>query len=487
MLLMVSTTVPGEQQRRMFRFHQVTPMLCACILTWSIGRFTNFFVPVGNKSRQRIVSDASPSINAYTINYPHYDYRQVHFLDLDQLNLMDHFSGTWLQPVNNFLRMNLSQILTVEDGCHQAFRENKSAARMTLDWLDFSVEHLSKWWKIARIFEESAVPFNKAVTSLQSYTRNVRNQIPRESPLEETLAIVTFQPYGHKAAPTRGRPLTVSSLAATMASLLKVGFGRVVIVGLNETDQEMVHETFGYLRDTLDNDPSSNQSMNDTQPITRIGPIEVGYVAARSEETKTKFVNNIPRGAISILQDAFKGDLDPPRTQQVLGTTIEKSFWKYVYLTEPDIILQTKPWVLPQLKQALDQGLNLFPHRLQPLPHEADFIGMEDDRFFVKNEGNFSQIIDLDSLNGAVCCDEQRGTYKPWKDYLNPACELGWWTCGFPKYGNGNHCHLLPYSLMRLKQGIGIVHLAATNHGRRCVPKEKGECVPSVEIAIDKQ
>jgi hypothetical protein len=51
---------------------------------------------------------------------------------------------------HKFLQVNITNIKTVEDGCFQVFRQRRDASvKMTLDWFDFSVEHLSKWWKVA--------------------------------------------------------------------------------------------------------------------------------------------------------------------------------------------------------------------------------------------------------------------------------------------------------------------------------------------------
>ena len=152
--------------------------------------------------------------------------------------------------------------------------------------------------------------------------------------------------------------------------------------------------------------------------------MEVGYVEVQAREAKTKFLDaNMPKGSLYVMQHGFKGDLDPKRTKDLFGTTTNKSYWKYVYLTEPDTILQTKPWVLPQLKSALDQGLVLAPHRLQPIPHEADFIGMKDETRFIRAEGNFSTVLDLDTLDGAGAATSKQVATSHGKTFSEVAAE----------------------------------------------------------------
>lgn len=127
--------------------HQVLPMMVACALTWSIGSMTNFLqVPVADERRTDSNTNVPPERRRTeaTISSPIDHHQQVYFVERGQLDLMDHFSGSWLQPVENFLKMNLTYVNIVEDGCHQAYRQNKTAAQMTVDWLDFSVEHMSK-------------------------------------------------------------------------------------------------------------------------------------------------------------------------------------------------------------------------------------------------------------------------------------------------------------------------------------------------------
>jgi hypothetical protein len=174
------------------------------------------------------------------------------------------------------------------------------------------------------------------------------------------------------------------------------------------------------------------------------------------------------------LQSALKGDLDEERQRECLGNVHNASTWKYVYLTEPDLILQTRPGALPQLRDALDKGLVLCPHRLQPLPHEYDVPGMETKDKFVPATGNFAFVLELNPLQGGVCCDKNKGSYKPWMEV--GSCDNFWWMCGFD--ARRNHSLLEPYPLIRLHPGMGIVSLAASEHGRRCWPSSTGTCVP---------
>ena len=339
------------------------------------------------------------------------------------------------------------------------------------------------WWKVTKIWHDDPVPFNKIVTSFQAYTRNVKMDIYGTSPLRETLAVIAFQPYPdiRNRASGKWEILTVASLAATLASPLNVGFGRVVVVGYNNLDNDLVQETFRYLRDTVDDTDDKNR--NDT--VTKLGPMELGYVQVRDDEVRTKFIDtNMPKAALEVLQHALNGTLlDESRTQDLLGTTTDRSYWKYVFLTEPDTILQTRPSALPELKQALDQGLILAPHRLQPLPHESDLIGMQDKSKLVHDTGTFFNIVNLDMLDVAVCCDEHAGNYRPWTDYFEN-CGIFWWECGFNKKFRRNHNHLSPYSLIRLQQGTGIVSLSATAHGRRCFPQKNSVCTPPSDSSL---
>jgi hypothetical protein len=97
--------------------------------------------------------------------------------------------------------------------------------------------------------------------------------------------------------------------------------------------------------------------------MTQIGNTEVGYASSSKEEVASKITPIIRvKGALAGLQHAIQGKMEPSRLQEWLGVTRNASYWTYVYLTEPDTILQTRPLALVQIREALDDGLILARH-----------------------------------------------------------------------------------------------------------------------------
>ena len=404
--------------------------------------------------------------------------QRVHFLERNQLGKQDFFAGTWLQPLSTFLDLNTSKISHVEAGCTVVWETHRNQMRMTLDWLDFSVEHMSKWWKVLRVpGGRDPVPYNRTISMFRNYIRNIRVD-ENDSTMQKTIAVIAFQQHRTKPDPVKGRMLTISSLAATMASLLQAGFGRVVVVGYQDDDSQVVQETFRYLRSRGKLDAIAGSISVEATPITMIGRMEVGYVRATTEEvTSSNVAINVVKGALTGLQRAFKGELSDERGREWLGSKRDSSHWRYVYLTEPDMLLQTRPRALSELRDALDQGLILAPHRLQPIPHEYDVKGMTDHTRYLPATGNYSKVVELDTLQGGVCCDEHAGPFYPGLQ-LFPRCGTFWWQCGFGYRARKDHSRLAPYQFMRLHSGTGVVNLAATAHGRRCIPKMDSFCEP---------
>lgn len=259
-----------------------------------------------------------------------------------------------------------------------------------------------------------------------------------------------------------------------MASLIRAGFGRVVIVGYKDDDADVVQEAFHLLHSS-----NGNGGDNDSPSQAMIGSTEIAYVKATTKEVTSRHTAiNLVKGALMGLQNALNGNMDETRAREWLGSNHGASHWKYVYLTEPDTILETRPSTLVQLKDALDKGMILMPHRLQPLPHESDVKGMKNPVKFVPATAKFAPVVDLNALENGSCCDEYRGTYKPWKRHGKCESTIFWWQCGFNK--NRDHSRLQDYQLIRLESGTGVVNLAATEHGRCCIPSIS-ECVPPTD------
>lgn len=285
--------------------------------------------------------------------------------------------------------------------------------------------------------------------------------------LHPTIAIVPFMSYVKKGSGQvtldRSTNLTIASLGATLASMARVGFGRIVVVGLDDGDECLVREAFELL-------PSSNNSKN--QNAT-----DYAYVQIRNETWyRTKFIPyNVPRAAITGLQHAFRGELPEGDIKLWLGN--DKEYWKYVYLTEPDTILQTRMSSLEAIHDALEEKLVLMPHRLQPVPHYTDVEGTSSLNY-LKQLGAFRDkvVIELDQENDA-CCEEVARPYSQFGE-----CRNFWYMCGFASYDcrdknassfDEGHKRLIPYDLIRIRGGTGIVSVAGSVHGRSCRPERR--------------
>lgn len=391
----------------------------------------------------------------------------IEWLQIPEFQLYpDSFSDSWLMNKKTFLETNLSKIESVEDACFESFTGRRKQLRMPLDWLDFSVEHMSKWWRVLHV-----PTFNytlERVLSIFERYRLERLEASLHFPpqfLQPTIALIAFQQYKQEDGTyaSESRRLTISSLAATISSLVQVGMGRIVVVGYEFDDETVVRATFREL-----GAPTS------AVQVSLLGS-ELDYVRVTPDMVVSKYEPvNLPKASLYGLRHAMVGN-DTRWTQQWLGSNPLQ--WQYVYLTEPDTMLNTRPSALPHLKTALQDSLILAPHRLQPIPFEADVPESPLPDTFVP--ADFKTPIQLDSLVGDSCCDEQAGSYRP-GSYAESKEHCGnfWWMCGFPEQTTKkyNHSRLVHYDFMRLRQGTGVVTLAGTEHGRRCLPKKQSRC-----------
>ncbi|CAJ1927225.1 unnamed protein product [Cylindrotheca closterium] len=421
-------------------------------------------------------------------DHDHYP-KQLQYIPSHHLQQKDYFSGSFLVPRETFLKqLRPRHYVKLESASLEtsSFGNGNQKAKMMQDWTSLAVEHFSHWWKtLYKLLEYTTITTTNddhdAVKRLlmdrivQIFKRYIQIQAPRQlrwnlqyhskkrnerdhqqqqqrrhqedHPMQRTIAAIAFQPYRlpqmEQEQQSKGQQsqvqneledlLTVHSLAATIASMVAAGFGRILVVGYHhhhhhpEQEQEQekqaqkqesippfcVLEAFRLVQaafpqnvilSTMDaNDDAAEESADKKKgPGTQNGDItnsttttitSLGY-AAITDETwvrnyRRKKLFNLQMGVVIGLQTALKGYMRHNMTRQQEWLGIQEKddggndqnhkdhpheYWKYVFLTEPDLLLHTKPWVLSLLQKGMDEeGLSYFPHRLQPLPHQADF------------------------------------------------------------------------------------------------------------------
>ena len=485
-----------------------------------IGQLRHFQTQQQQQQQQLFINRTSTK--------PNPDIKPIRFIPLQQFSRdLDFFSATWWQSKERFLRAFRPHRIQNVEGAVFTFMNSVSLrrdVRMTLDWLKFSVEHLSKTWKITGFALRRETPaYIMFVERMLDYTSRALTKPPMmesqdkiSSAMTKTIAVIAFMPY--KSATLRGQVLTTASLAATIASLVKASCGRIVIA-IDQQDmdaasasimvatkqlllernaksrisrQRREYESFlnASLPPTLINTVLTVNPTNRFEYKVHGTQVAVAVVnCTEADETKRRKMRMIPKAALVHLKKAFDAK-DVLHTQQWLGgptnanVTAHKN-WKYTYLTEPDTILHMRPEAVPPLSREIRRGKILLPHRLQPIPHARDLPNYHPDRV-VPASGNFSTVLTLGS--DAMCCDD--GPSAPGFVKIT-VCGRHWWLCGFgTDHGNDKlvpsdrHARLSNYTLMDLQDGTHIVNLAGTEHGRRCLPKFKSR-LPSGEYVDD--
>ena len=227
------------------------------------------------------------------------------------------------------------------------------------------------------------------------------------------------------------------------------------MVGTKDSDEDLVRDAFRLVQKGDGN----------------CGGIEYGFAKLKKENWfKTEDSVNVPKSAIIRLQQVMIGNVTQKAAQAWLGKGEKR--WKYVYYTEADQILQTRPRSLKAIQDALDQGLVLMPQRLNPIPHFSDLKGSSPPNL-LKSLGSFKDkpVIELDGRDDG-CCDL---AVHPKDDFEH--CGNFWYLCGFKHRSNNVTEHeegnkrLLKYEFMRIKSpgGTGIA-FAGSEHGRACRP-----------------
>ena len=425
--------------------------------------------------------------------------RTVHWLDYEHKQIVedsgDYYSGSWLTPMSHFLSMNAKGMENLESASHTVW-DKKEYVRMAVDWLDFSVEHMSRWYKDTDLLQErhNDIAINTIADNLIEYVQDTSvraRDLEIESGangtlLHPTIAVISSFAMSSSSNSSeeiwRSATLTRTTLGAVISSLIRVGVGRIVCSVVDEKDEISVNETFAWLAELYENSTNSRLAT------------ELSYVRVDQELYNSKYVSvNRPRAMFYGLQQALKNAFNASYTIQWLGNKHPPSYWKYVYFSEADLVLQTRASSLPAIHESLEQGLILMPHRLELVRHESDFVrdnetynGTKD---FLPNRGIFSNILELDG-DVDMCCDD--GINRPSFNNMlfehdNPQQELElkctswWWNCGYTQgwetLGIPDevlHRRILKFTpFIRLTQGTRIISISGTEHQRKCNPRKR--------------
>lgn len=197
------------------------------------------------------LNDNLPSLSTTTIDNHG---RTVSYLDFSDLrDLSEAYAGAWYMTTHRFLTTyQTKDLVNNEAVVFRALRHAKRDLRMTVDWLDFGVEHLSKYWKRAsferfattherllrnlfhQVISSTASTISATATSESDHWHNNRN------PMRQTLSVVAYSPMKppssttllphQRTHPERYRQLDIAVLAAQLASLVHANCGRIVLV-----------------------------------------------------------------------------------------------------------------------------------------------------------------------------------------------------------------------------------------------------------------
>ena len=310
----------------------------------------NLLVKKRNRSKQR-----SKDFLRYNNNQTHNtnNQQQIQFIPNNQLRDRDYFSDSWLITKQRFLDLDLMLVGVVEDAALIPARFNGKPlkhAKMTVDWLDFCVEHLSKWWNDLDVYKKDSLLDVVVLQRIKNYLYH-KVQPPQiiadtqTTELQQTIAMIAFAPFKGKGQiakigdpnKKKSQTLTMYSLAATIASLYQMGFGRVVIVGIFDNDYDFyIKPTMELLLSIFPPTSYVNKEKNKkTDTTTIIDPtnktIQIGnnhmeithILVTQPTWIKTWTQNyNIPRAALVGMQMAMNETL--PLAEQIQWLGISK-------------------------------------------------------------------------------------------------------------------------------------------------------------------
>lgn len=437
---------------------------------------------------------------------------------LDFITLKDRlsfgYSGMWWMSREQFLQIKVNHIDFLEAATFTPFQDLFGLDRvlLTRDWLDFSVEHWSRYSKMIRNLDVRS--FHRKIAILQRYLsvtttmaasskmRDAASQSSlSSSATANTLAIISFYvkpgdpltmdnlvpPNGTNVKlPMRGAVVDLYALATTLLSLWKAGIPRIVVVGNVPPTPLQVTLAFHLVNHaiaTATTTTSTTTTANETAETTSQSPplFSLHYVLAHNIQPIVKKGSShttiLPRHAIDNLQLAMRGNLS--NAHDFVGS--DPSRWKYVYFSEYDLILHTRDTALPALAERMEAGFAIAAHRFQPLPHKVDYPNHAWPAQLVPSLGTLGTFYDLNAETDACC---YIGDFQPGRANLptDKSCRpVDWYGCGLGHDLSADseaiqeyYQRLSHYPMIRLVDGL-LVPLV-NEHARVCVPSKRGTC-----------
>lgn len=406
------------------------------------------------------------------------------------------YSGMWWQSIDSMLKTDYNKVTYLEEVSFLPFEDNQHVPLMPIDWMDFSVEHLSHYVKHFSSGDRQVQ--NRVGEMLEKYIRRVKEQglfeedevyaFINQSAVSQTVVILplrvgsylpttTYNPSDSSNNQSYMRRLVILQAGATIASLWRVGFPRIVVAGISENERFVAEEIFALLEEHV-----------------ALHPMELVYLHMNGTEDEAK---NVPKMAmIQFKEEVLKqrsGSTTPSLHVKTTWLGNDPSWWKNVYFSEPDLLLITRKNAISSLSEQIENGFILSAHRLQPIPHMLQFSDIFDTAVksnntklvdymkgaLVPNHGSFEHVHSLESLT-SFCCDggnfypsNPTSRTQPINTYAD-GC-LVWSFCGFgEEKGNilfQHHKLLAPYTFLSMSEGTGIslVH----QRQRICSPQKE--------------
>jgi hypothetical protein len=446
------------------------------------------------------------------------------------------FSAAWWQTFDRFREVPLNNVKNNVGVVFSSMRLNNfRGVRLPVDWMDFSVEHLSKWYKTTE-YDKWNTGYQRLVHNLLVYLEqsldmgNAQlddNDDSAVNPWRATLTVVAYAPIRSDYAPERARRLDATILAALLASLIRQKCGRIVVatnrIYLNYTSTEIWPTTLGLLEAATRTTPM----ISETNASKSFSSWEAAWERVESDNQKKKRGLNsepskvastelalvglevpiendsIPRQLLKELQEALFATPQTERLWQRRATYLgnesqHANKLKYLYFTEQDSPVQPRTRTFADFTQLLDSGGLLIPHRWQPVPHSSDLEkgetsppGNNDTNalppyYYLPAVGNWSAVTTL--TDETSCCDLGCASQVTTRDYavVPHGYWFDWGLGVFLKEIQENNPNttlvqaverMSQYQLVRLAKGTQIALLAASNQARQCRPTaRKGAC-----------